>query len=504
MSEGGEFPGASAAADAEYGVDPAGDTITALEYSANGEYLATGDRNGHITVLRMDMDAKAQRGQELWLPYFQFQSHEPEFDFLKSLEIESKINQIKFSHGSDANNFILSANDKTIKLWRIGQHYQYTCSAVDHYSMHRRLQLPQRQQLPSNPESAELANQANVTQLQAINKRVFANAHAYHINSLALSTDNETFFSADDLRVNWWKLDASDTTFTLIDIKPENMEELTEVITAVQCHPLASHQLIYSSSRGAIKVCDTRLAALCTTYPRIYSDQSASTASKSFITDILNSISDVCYSADGRYIIARDYLTIKIWDVNVERRPVKTIALHDYLRPMLYDLYTSDTIFDKFEVGCSADGKSMATGSYSNQLKVFHQDGRGLRNVNLPQTLDATAGGNAAGMGNNSMTGNSNNIMHQAMIVQDAEEASGSSSSGSANSVSGLSRQFDRSNRITSNSSRRGANSSNNNNNSNSEPLEVRLEEKVLHCAWHPTANTIAVAGKVGLCLYKV
>jgi serine/threonine-protein phosphatase 2A regulatory subunit B len=312
------------------------------------------------------------------------------------------------------------------------------------------------------------------------------------------------FFSADDLRVNWWKLDASDTTFTLIDIKPENMEELTEVITAVQCHPLASHQLIYSSSRGAIKVCDTRLAALCTTYPRIYSDQSASTASKSFITDILNSISDVCYSADGRYIIARDYLTIKIWDVNVERRPVKTIALHDYLRPMLYDLYTSDTIFDKFEVGCSADGKSMATGSYSNQLKVFHQDGRGLRNVNLPQTLDATAGGNAAGMGNNSMTGNSNNIMHQAMIVQDAEEASGSSSSGSANSVSGLSRQFDRSNRITSNSSRRGANSSNNNNNSNSEPLEVRLEEKVLHCAWHPTANTIAVAGKVGLCLYKV
>jgi hypothetical protein len=33
---------------------------------------------------------------------------------------------------------------------------------------------------------------------------------------------------------------------------------------------------------------------------------------------------------------------------------------------------------------------------------------------------------------------------------------------------------------------------------------EVRLDEKVLHCAWHPTSNTIAVAGKTGLCLYKV
>lgn len=53
-----------------------------------------------------------QRGQETWLPYFQFQSHEPEFDFLKSLEIESKINQIKFCHPTGSNNFILSANGK--------------------------------------------------------------------------------------------------------------------------------------------------------------------------------------------------------------------------------------------------------------------------------------------------------------------------------------------------------------------------------------------------------
>ena len=33
---------------------------------------------------------------------------------------------------------------------------------------------------------------------------------------------------------------------------------------------------------------------------------------------------------------------------------------------------------------------------------------------------------------------------------------------------------------------------------------EVRLDEKVLHCSWHPVNNTIAVAGHAGLCLYKV
>lgn len=435
----------------------------------------------------MDMNAKTQRGQETWLPYFQFQSHEPEFDFLKSLEIESKINQIKFCHPTGSNNFILSANDKTIKLWRIGPQRRYTCSAEQHFKDHRVLQLPKLSPPVPNPnadykESPDFPDSPEMTvdSLQAINKRVFANAHAYHVNSLALSTDQESFFSADDLRVNWWRLDASDTAFNFIDIKPDNMEELTEVITALQCHPTSCHQLIYSSSRGAIKVCDTRLSALCTSYPRIYSDQTASTASKSFITDILNSISDVCYSSDGRYIIARDYLTIKIWDVTMERRPVKTIALHDYLRPMLYDLYTSDTIFDKFEVCCASDGRSIATGSYSNQLKVFHQDGRGLRNVDLPQTLTE----------NSSLGGNK-------MVVQEAEDPHPSNN----NSVNGLSRSLERS-RITSNNN--SVSSRRNNNSNSSSQQEVRLEEKVLHCAWHPTSNTIAVAGKVGLCLYKV
>lgn len=32
---------------------------------------------------------------------------------------------------------------------------------------------------------------------------------------------------------------------------------------------------------------------------------------------------------------------------------------------------------------------------------------------------------------------------------------------------------------------------------------EVRPDEKVLHCAWHPTSNHVAVAGRSGLCIYN-
>ena len=38
-------------------------------------------------------------------------------------------------------------------------------------------------------------------------------------------------------------------------------------------------------------------------------------ASRSFFSEIIASISDVKFSGDGRYIISRDYLTLKIWDL---------------------------------------------------------------------------------------------------------------------------------------------------------------------------------------------
>lgn len=41
------------------------------------------------------------------------------------------------------------------------------------------------------------------------------------------------------------------------------MEELTEVITSAQFHPQHCNIIMYSSSRGSIKLGDTRKSALC-------------------------------------------------------------------------------------------------------------------------------------------------------------------------------------------------------------------------------------------------
>lgn len=56
--------------------------------------------------------------------------------------------------------------------------------------------------------------------VEASPRRVFANAHTYHINSVSVNSDNETYLSADDLRINLWHLEITDRSFSILECIP--------------------------------------------------------------------------------------------------------------------------------------------------------------------------------------------------------------------------------------------------------------------------------------------
>lgn len=87
-------------------------------------------------------------------------------------------------------------------------------------------------------------------------------------------------------------------------------------------------------------------------------------------------MNDIKFSPDGRYIISRDYLTLKIWDVNMESKPIKTINVHEYVRPKLVDLYDNEFLFDRFESNFSGDGRCVLTGSYSNYFHIYDRNSK--------------------------------------------------------------------------------------------------------------------------------
>lgn len=45
-------------------------------------------------------------------------------------------------------------------------------------------------------------------------RRIYSNAHAYHIHSISMNSDEETFLSADDLRVNLWNVQDAEQSFS--------------------------------------------------------------------------------------------------------------------------------------------------------------------------------------------------------------------------------------------------------------------------------------------------
>lgn len=51
--------------------------------------------------------------------------------------------------------------------------------------------------------------------VEASPRRIFANAHTYHINSISINSDYETYLSADDLRINLWHLEITDRSFSI-------------------------------------------------------------------------------------------------------------------------------------------------------------------------------------------------------------------------------------------------------------------------------------------------
>nr|BAC85293.1 unnamed protein product [Homo sapiens] len=169
----------------------------------------------------------------------------------------------------------------------------------------------------------------------------------------------------------------------IVDIKPANMEELTEVITAAEFHPNSCNTFVYSSSKGTIRLCDMRASALCDRHSKLF-EEPEDPSNRSFFSEIISSISDVKFSHSGRYMMTRDYLSVKIWDLNMENRPVETYQVHEYLRSKLCSLYENDCIFDKFECCWNGSDSVVMTGSYNNFFRMFD------RNTKRDITLEAS------------------------------------------------------------------------------------------------------------------
>ncbi len=99
--------------------------------------------------------------------------------------------------------------DKTIKLWKVFEKSLRVVSESNHHNGQHPKPPPQSASQLTLPG---MAMQDNI--IAAVPRKVYANAHAYHIHSISVNSDQETYISADDLRINLWNLNISDQSFS--------------------------------------------------------------------------------------------------------------------------------------------------------------------------------------------------------------------------------------------------------------------------------------------------
>lgn len=193
-------------------------------------------------------------------------------------------------------------------------------------------------------------------------------------------------------------------------------------------------------------------------------------ATRSFFSEIISSISDVRFSYDGRYILSRDYLTVKIWDINMERTPVKIIPIHEHLNSRLCETYDNDSIFDKFEVVFSGDAKNVMTGSYNNNFMIYPSDPEKEMEVVLQADKSAFKA---------KKVGVPTPIKSATSPTNGQTGKKGNSRAGSP--AAGLGGQGGRMRKET-------------------DAELIDFNKKILHMSWHPFEDSIAIAATNNVC----
>lgn len=107
-------------------------------------------------------------------------------------------------------NFCVPSTDKTIKLWKISER----CRRYSNLNTQT-----DEGQLRKDRKVTELKVPVKVmddVSIEAMPRRIFSNGHTYHINSISVNSDDCTYLSADDLRVNLWDLERTDQSFSIL------------------------------------------------------------------------------------------------------------------------------------------------------------------------------------------------------------------------------------------------------------------------------------------------
>jgi len=113
----------------------------------------------------------------------------------------------------------------------------------------------------------------------------------------------------------------------------KEIEDVKENITCGKFHPQSDNIFSMGTDKGSLSAVDMRLSSSPGKNALKFTWEP--TGPKNFFTEYVNQYSSTEFLKGGKYLAARDYLTVKVWDVCKTSKPILNINLQDSYKSKL-------------------------------------------------------------------------------------------------------------------------------------------------------------------------
>lgn len=269
-------------------------------------------------------------------------------------------------------------------------------------------------------------------------RRIFSSVVTSHINALSVSPNSDLFLISDDFSVIQWWLEDHTHSFMLVDIRPNQLSDVVEVISTSCFHATSQSIFAYGTSKGCVRLCDTRARTISDRGTASFSkiDRSGSLVSSRATTAAPSQVAtppalesllqeyDIFPGAAGtrvscmedrliqnlpsvniksaisravnykvyqseiesikflgnNLIVARDLTDVCVYDIRAARQPLSIYPVNlAFSGELIKDLKGDPLImYEKFDLALDRTGKYIATGTFNDMLNIYNTQGTGM------------------------------------------------------------------------------------------------------------------------------
>lgn len=315
------------------------DTISALSFSCDGQFLASGDQAGRVVVFKLN-GKNAQNTQVSFVT--QVHAHKPQFDYFRSELSEMKVNSLKWVPKQTINPLLISCNSHEAKLWSFNSSPKITWNPLSVNQSLDTFLFPTPRQVDTKYTSECV--------------RTFTDIQTEYIVDLQCFSDQHSFIMVDLSCVKLWDIERDVKSVCLFKVSQNEPEITTSAI-----HNVFPYTFLVADDDGVCRILDMRQQTEDLT-PSIEVDTSQ-VSSRASQVEGCNSIGSVVFSPDGNQFAARRFGDVQVWDIRQTNQPVASLDVQWFPGQMDW-LASDDYVKDQFRTAFTTNGK-IVTGCYS-------------------------------------------------------------------------------------------------------------------------------------------